>query len=548
MSTRSVSARTYAGLSAPAAGAALAVALLSCVAVLAVGFGSNFHTDDWSFMLDRNGHGAAVFLEPHNEHLSLIPIVIYKVLFETVGVGHFEVFRLMFLAANLLAAWLLLVLLRRHVASEVAVLVWAPVVLMGAAWSAMVSPFQIGFTGSMVAGLGMLLALERRTLRGDLVATALLAASLACSGLGLPWVVIAGVEVLLGGRWLKRAWIVAIPVVLYGAWYVVYGGGQGIDPAGNPVLFAANAASAVLGAYVGLDVSFGRTLFVLALIVAGWRLVSLGRVPVRTVSALAGALTFWGLTGLVRDPGTFGESRYLLPGGMWLALAAAPLLPRTVPPRPVLLGWGVAVAIAVIAGSAYFVSGRRILVDGNRPTYARLQAVELARDVVARDFLPDAARISVIRAGPYLDAVDRYAGSPAMPLAEVRASDAGVRREFDEAMVGAHRLAFAPSSADPGGPAPTVEAGGARTAGSCVVGDGESLVLRLPAGVLLDVPDAGGAQVKLRRLGDDAADQPTLNAPAGARSELRIAPDALEDPWHARVDGPAGTRVCGLAG
>ena len=193
----------------------------------------------------------------------------------------------------------------------------------------------------MVAGLGMLLALERRTLRGDLVATALLAASLACSGLGLPWVVIAGVEVLLGGRWLKRAWIVAIPVVLYGAWYVVYGGGQGIDPAGNPVLFAANAASAVLGAYVGLDVSFGRTLFVLA--------PDRGGLAARLARTRAGAdrerarrgAHVLGLDRAGARPGArSARAGTCCRAGCGWRSPPRRCCPRAVPPRPVLLGWG----------------------------------------------------------------------------------------------------------------------------------------------------------------------------------------------------------------
>ena len=75
--------------------------------------GSNFHTDDWSFVLDRAGHSPGVFLEPHNEHLSLVPIAIYKTLFELFGLGHYLPFTLVLVAVNLLCGALALLVLSR---------------------------------------------------------------------------------------------------------------------------------------------------------------------------------------------------------------------------------------------------------------------------------------------------------------------------------------------------------------------------------------------------------------------------------------------------
>jgi hypothetical protein len=516
------------------AAAALAVGLFTAVFILLLAKGSSFHTDDWSFVLSRAGHSPGVFLEPHNEHLSLVPVTIYKVLLELVGLDHFEVFRLVLVLVNLAGAGVLLVLVARESEPVWALLATVPVALMGAAWSGMVSPFQVSFSMSMLAGLCALLALDRRSLRGDLAACVLLLAALASSGLGLPWLVVAGLELLLRRPWLRRAWVILVPFAAYLAWYAVYGErtGSGLE---DPISFAANAAAAVVGGYVGLDVAWGRTLVVLGLVLAGWRIARLGRVPARTISALGGALAFWGLTGLVRDPATFGESRYLLPGAIWVVLAAGPLLPKTPPTRRQLSVAAGVVALFVLAGSAYFVGGRRVLVDGNRPTYARLLAVELARDEVAPGFQPDAQRIPHVRAEPYLAALGRYAGSPAMTLAEARAADPGSRREFDEALVGALGLAIAPATG--------------RAGGTCEVAEGEPLDMAVPAGgIRLDVPDGGDATVALRRLGDPGAGGPTLTAPAGAESALAIPADRLEDPWHATVTGPPGTRVCGLGG
>lgn len=541
---------TVLGLPWAVAAAALAIGLAAGAWLFYMTRGSNFHVDDWSFMVDRSGHSAAVFLDPHNEHLSLLPVVLYKTLFEVVGLGHFGVFRAVLIAVNLLAAGLLLLVLRRFVAPVVALLLCVPLLLMGPAWSALYSPFQVSFAGSMAFGLGALLALERGTRRGDIGASALLVGSLACSGLGLPWLALVAVELAVRDR--RRLWVIAAPLVLYAIWYLAYGGNAEHDAnAGNVVAFVLNAGASALGGYAGLDVTWGRSLLVAGVALALWRLSVLGRVPARTAGAVAAGVTFWGLTGLVRDPSTFAESRYLLPGATFLLLAAAPLLPRGLPSRGVLAGAALAAVVAVLAGSSSWAAGRTILVDGNQPLYARLQAVELARPAVKNlDYVIDDIRApDELTPRHYFAALDRYSGSPALPLAEVRAAPAPVREAFDQAMVRAHGLAFAPATARPSGAAPAAESPGARTVGACLAGDGSSLVATLPAGgALLDVPGAGPATVKLRRLGDDAPDAPALTAPAGARSELRIAPDRLPDPWHVRVDGPAGTKVCGLGG
>ncbi len=538
--------RDVAGLPLPVAAAALGIALVAGAVIFYMGRGSSFHEDEWSFMLDRNGHSPAVFLEPHNEHLSLLPIVLYKGLFELVGTGHYGTFRLVLIATNLVAAGLALLALRRFVAPVVALLLVTPLVLMGPAWSALYSPFQVTFASSMAFGLGALLMLDRGTRRGDAIASGLLVGSLACSGIGLPWLAFVAVELAVRDR--RRLWVLIAPVVLYGIWYIAYGGGDHDTHPTQAMAFVLNAAAGAAGGYAGLDVTWGRTLVVALAGLALWRISVLGRLPARTAGAVAACVTFWGLTGLVRDPASFAESRYLLVGATWLVLAAAPLLPRREPTRGVLFAGVIAVLVVLAAGSSYFAAGRKILVDGNEPLYARLKALELARPAVKDgDFQPDSYRAALVGAARYFSALDRYGGSPALSMERLRASLGPTRREFDEAMVGAHGLALVPSTARAAGPAPTVEVGNARTAGSCLVSDGASLVATLPpGGALFDVPAEGTAAVKLRRLGDDVPEQPTLHAPEGARSELRIAADLLPDPWHVRVDGPAGTRVCGV--
>src|SRR5690242_19363531 len=70
---------------------ALLLGLLSLAAfvlILVLGRHATFFFDEWDFVLGRQGHSADVFLKPHNEHISVIPVLVYKAFFETVGLEH----------------------------------------------------------------------------------------------------------------------------------------------------------------------------------------------------------------------------------------------------------------------------------------------------------------------------------------------------------------------------------------------------------------------------------------------------------------------------
>jgi hypothetical protein len=51
--------------------------------------GAYFWVDEWIWIVNRGDFSASAFLEPHNQHLSLVPVAIYRALFETVGLEHY---------------------------------------------------------------------------------------------------------------------------------------------------------------------------------------------------------------------------------------------------------------------------------------------------------------------------------------------------------------------------------------------------------------------------------------------------------------------------
>src|SRR5437868_6933615 len=53
-----------------------------------------FNYDEWDYVLYRQGHAAKVFLTPHNEHVSVVPIIVFKILLKAFGLSHYGAERL----------------------------------------------------------------------------------------------------------------------------------------------------------------------------------------------------------------------------------------------------------------------------------------------------------------------------------------------------------------------------------------------------------------------------------------------------------------------
>ena len=135
-------------------------------------------------------------LLPHNEHLSLVPVLVFKALFSTVGIDSYVPYRVAGLALHCGVVVLLFVYARRRVGDVLALAAAATVLFLGTAWPDVLWPFQIGFLGSLAAGIGALLALDREDRRGDITAAVLLAVALASSSLGIPLLFAFALEVL----------------------------------------------------------------------------------------------------------------------------------------------------------------------------------------------------------------------------------------------------------------------------------------------------------------------------------------------------------------
>jgi hypothetical protein len=547
----------------------------SACLLLFLGSKLTFLLDDWEFLLYRRDFDAEAILHPHGEHIVVAPVLIYKGLLATVGMGSALPFRVVSTALFLLSAVLLFAFLKERVGEWPALAATAVVLFLGAAWEDLLWSFQVGYFGAMAAGLGALLALERESRRGDALACLLLVVAVLFSSLGLPFAIGAAVAVLLRpDRW-RGLYVFALPLAVYALWWLGWGhtaeSAISLTNVGKTPLYVLDGLGSSISSALGLSnptvgadrLAWIRPLAVAAIALAVWRLYRLGRTPRWFWVTLAIGSSFWILAGFNQMPGrTPDSSRYQYLGVIFLVLIAAELL------RGVRLSRNVTIAVFIVAAAA-LASNIQNLVNASSDTYhpisqlekADLGAIEIARDSVEPGFVlsEDIADTGFVHveAAPYLAAVDAF-GSPAYSDAEIAASPDFARFAADKVLFGALAIASAPAPASVApATAPSAAAADAAgvvsiPAGSCVSvpSDGSnSPLLALPrAGAAVRAGTAPVEGVMLARF----ATGPfpivmTEGVAAGATAELAIPPDRSDVPWKMQLDTASPTIVCGLA-
>jgi hypothetical protein len=540
----------------------LAAVLLAAAAVL-LDYASGLapFQDSWEFLMHRRGFSVDAFMQPHNEHIVVLPVAIEQLLLRVFGMGSAEPEFVALTVALLLTAVLVFVYVRRRLGGWPALIAAVLLLFLGPAWQVLLWPFEIGFVGSVLFGTAMLLALDRDDPLGDVFACVFLAVAIGFSSLGVAFVAGAAVDVLLRRRerGLRRAYVAAVPLLLYLAWY----GGWGHDAESHLSLhnvvvsprFVFEGLSASLDSLLALstiaDEAVGRSRwapFVLVglvvLVAYGWRR---GRsFSPRLWPVLASAAAFWFLAAFNYFPGREAySSRYLYGGAAFLLLIAADLL------RGVRFGRG---ALAVAGAAAVAVAafnlvplreGRDFLRSQTVLTRADLGAIEIAERSVEPSFAlpPEVAGTSFlneIEAGEYLTAVREY-GSPAYTPAELaRAPEAG-RAQAD--VVLANALPVTSETETGGG---VDRPGGGERCVRVPAGRGSAapaLVLR-PGLTRIGLDPGGPGTIRLRRFAAGRYPLVTEGVAGGSVTLLRIPRDASARPWRLQVEAAQPAVVC----
>jgi hypothetical protein len=534
-----------------------------CLAVAASGtlllaWGSHvaFLIDDWDLLLYRRGFNAHVLLDPHARHLILGPTLVYKAIQATIGMESRFPYAVVAIAAFLASVVLLFVYLRRRVGDWVALAAVLPILFMGTAYEDLLSAFQIGYFGSMAFGIGALLAIEGADRRGDVIACALLVASLAFAEIAVAVAAGVAVAIALQRGPLRRGWVVAVPLLLYALWYPTFGhSGVLLGPSGfslhNVVTsppyvldgFASSVASLLglgtpllFGGMGGLE--WGRPLLVALVAVAvAWILRSRPDRREWVLVPLAIGLSFWLLTAANF---TFGRapsaSRYQYVGAVFVLMVAADLAAGWRPGwRGVLAVLAVGVA-AALGNLATLHQSYRALAGNSEPVRGGLAGLEIAADRVSPDLVltpenSDFNYFTLLKAGPYLSAAEKF-GSPAYSESELPGAPEGARVAADKVLAAALPISLRPTPGPPKGSCTTVSGAGS-----------DAPILDLPpGGARLSAQRGEGAILALRRYA--SASFPIDPGSLRGNARLVIPTDRSSRPWQLRLETRGPVTVC----
>ena len=523
--------------------------VLTAGLILYLGRSTSFYFDEWNFVLDRRAWDARALLMPHNEHLSVVPVLVYKLLFSTVGIDAYAPYRVAGLIVHLIVLVLLFVYARRRVGDLLALGATVIVAVLGPAWPDVMWPFQMGFLGSLAAGIGALLCLDRGDRRGEIGASVLLTVALASSSLGIPLFIAAAIEIL--GRPDRRArWKILIaPAVLYALWWLGYHSSNNMESVDNLLstpAYVAEAAAAAMGSLFGLPIEWGRPLVLFFIVAIG---LVVRRAPVdlwRLIALISLPLVFWALTGLARaDLHEPGAPRYLYPGVVFILLIAVEAA------RGVRVSHGALVVLAGAAGRHHAVQRRHAAQRRRLPARPDRRPRRLARGAAAggaaprRPAVPPAGDRRTAGLRRHLPRGGRRARLPSAAAVLAAAAARPQPRDGRRHAPGGLRARARARRGQAGRRgAEGRERNGTRTStkGSCLVDEAggagsATLDLTVPTG---GIEIDGGAKVFLRRFGDQYPVGPVGASTAGAPVALRIPSDASSAPWHARssLDGP----------
>lgn len=535
-------------------GAAL---LTSGVMLLALTRDLTFFQDTWDFLMNRRDLTVENLLHPHNEHIVLLPVSIELFFLHVFGMSSALPEYLLLIAMTLVAAVLLFVYARRRVGDWPALMATALLLFVGPAWSDLLWPFELAFVGSVLFGIAMLLALDREDTRGDAFACVFLVLSASFSSLGIPFMAAAAVHLFQHrrGRGLGRAWFVAIPVVLFGLWYLGWGHDAESHLSLRNVLdsprYVVEGMAVSLESLLGLSkapieggpktyLGWGEPLLIGAVALVVVRQIRRPGFSPGFWPVLAATATNWFLTAFNYIPGREPSTgRYMYAAGAFTLLLAVELLRGVRFSRKALLIMGAVTIAAVASNIHFFKDGGDWLKNQSVLTKADLAGIDIARNHVAPEFelAPGVAgtpSLIDVFAGRYLEAEDEF-GSPAYTPRELLNAPEPGRAQADVVISQALPLRT------------STRAGAEPPGKDCVLGGGPGGPedTELAPGVAKILVELGPpVTISLARFAQGEYPVQTAGAAGDSTTLLTIPRDGSSVPWRVRVVAQQPVYVC----
>jgi hypothetical protein len=537
----------------------LAVLCLGSAALIVVlGERLTFFNDDWYFLLQRPGlasHGGLdTLLEPHNGNMVVLLVLVYKVILAVFGMHSQLPFRLLLALAASGLGVVVYLLASERVGPVLGLVAAAVVLFLGPAWEVLLFFAGINHLVALTLGLAALYLLQVDSPRRNAGAGLLLVAAVSVSVTGLALVAGAAIAVAMRRR-PQQLWIPALPVIVFGVWWLFYGhkehSGVTVGHVVHLPRYLYDSLSAGLASITGLVhpalpdlISSGHLLAVLALLALLAWLVRGGRPGPWAYVFGGAAIAFWLLTGASAIQGRGAiASRYRLTDGALLLVLGAELFKRAR-----VRGHSAMVisllAVAVVASNIWTLRGG----FGFMRAQARLTEADLGGLEIAGSRSPaNLQLLQIISGTPYLTGVTsgryfaqtaRY-GTPAFDTPRQLAHDpAAQQRAADGVLVSAYALNPQPSSpARTPRSCPRILPRTAASTPSLPLSVGDTTVKNLSHVPLV---------VSLARFAPVALSRNVGFLPGESAARLRVPRDTVSRPWRVSFLNPqpaAGVRV-----
>lgn len=552
----------------PAREKRLALVLLGSSMVVAVAFlfwlqrGLAFADDSINWILLNGFNSAGVTIEPYGGHLILTPMLLFRAVLGIAGASYTGM-GVVQIGLLLILSGLIYEYGRRRVGPLLALPPAIVILFLGSSSSVLMQPMiGIQFLCALTPGVAGLLALERGDRRGDIAACIFFSLATLGFEMGLAFVLGGAVSIALrDDRW-RRAWIVAVPLAIYGIWRIwaakygdsgahlsniIWVPAYGVDSLGVVVaslfglFFWVGSGQLTYLKFGGFDLShlaeglFLLTAEVFAAVLVIRRLLRRGPLPNTFWVAVAVLVAIWVEHGLALAPNrTPGEVRYVFPDTVAFLLLAIECARGIRATRLALIGATALTLVAIVGNLPRFKEGREILVDYSTGFKASVAVMELDGPRMRPDFDPatDAAeaftegRGTLI--GPSLvERLNETYGRFGYSIPALREKPEEQREIADIVAVKGLGLGAIPSRGR-GSDCRSVSAG----------------TIRLPRGGAR-LTAQSSSPLLLRRFGSHYVAEIGSLQPGQAAS-VRIPPDSSTIAWHAYAPDAGRLTVCAL--
>ena len=407
--------------------AVLAASILAAVGLnLWLTRGQTLFSDEWGRLL--LGDSLESLLRGYSGHLVVLHAVLYKAVFSLFGADTYLPFRIVEAALVGVCGLLFYSLARGSAGPWPSLAATVVILFLGSAFEVTATPYGIVILLPMAFGLGALVCLRRFREDGDALTCVLLVAAVASQSVGLAFVV--GSAVILAQqdhrRLLARAWVVAVPILLYAAWYAwsrltapftsssrftcptlarcPRQWSRFVRPACRRLPACSASRASRKGGVAAFNLEAGYVVLGLLVIAVFWRLRSGFRPRGEIWVPVALALTFWVLVGMATSANRPPEaSRYLYPSAVFLLLFLLELVRGVrATPRVALLAC-IAVAVSVIPNLVNLTDQARRIRAFAGTERSELGALELLRsEVTAASLPPLSVNAGVMEVGAWL--------------------------------------------------------------------------------------------------------------------------------------------------